>query len=71
MIRRWIETIREYLKPHYLLYVQVGTRAVNTFNKRPADFLCDNTSVTVINSWKISTRQYLRLKAVVGAKAKV
>ena len=71
MIKRWTETLQEYLKPHYLLYVQIGTRGVNTFtNKSPANFLCDNTAVTVINTWKITTREYLRLKAVVGARAK-
>lgn len=71
MIKRWTETLQEYLKPHYLLYVQVGTMTVNTFtNKNPADFVCDNKSVAVINTWKITTREYLRLKAVVGARAK-
>ena len=71
MIKRWTETLQEYLKPHYLLYVQIGTRGANTFtNKSPVNFLCDNPTVTVINSWKITTREYLRLKAVVGARAK-
>ena len=62
------ETVREYLRPHYLLHVILDEAHANvhintSLGKWVADKKRLKSRIVVVQAWRISVREYLQIKS--------